>query len=220
MHDPEWRTTLNRFATLLEKGKEGSFTVAEFNEMAHLLNSPILGSHNSSADPFKSELSFRQSNILERLRAIDWFAHCGQPLSIALSMPFISVSSWREAMLHCMDDYWEGVTLEASNQLTQWLHHYDRENYQQWNLLVDGFKMTAIDPLASENWEPVRANEGLGIEFIHSVKWDVLGALMENAYLQSGHRCFFFLELLLVYEAGHFPCGWTGKWPKGKLVIY
>jgi hypothetical protein len=43
---------------------------------------------------------------------------------------------------------------------------------------------------------------------------------MENAYLGSGHSCFFFLELLTVYEAGHFPCGWVGDWPRGKLVVY
>ena len=43
---------------------------------------------------------------------------------------------------------------------------------------------------------------------------------MENSYLSSGHRCFFFLELLMVYEAGHFPCGWRGDWPDGKLIVY
>jgi hypothetical protein len=52
------------------------------------------------------------------------------------------------------------------------------------------------------------------------VQWDILAALMEHAYLGSGHRCFFFLELLSVYEAGHFPCGWIGPWPQGKLVVY
>jgi hypothetical protein len=43
---------------------------------------------------------------------------------------------------------------------------------------------------------------------------------MENSYLQSGHSAFFFLELLTVYESGHFPCGWQGEWPQGKLLVY
>ncbi|HKD26343.1 MAG TPA: hypothetical protein VKC66_10620 [Xanthobacteraceae bacterium] len=53
-----------------------------------------------------------------------------------------------------------------------------------------------------------------------STTWDVLGALMENSYLSSRHQAYFFLELLWVYEAGHFPCGWLGDWPDGKLVVY
>ena len=44
--------------------------------------------------------------------------------------------------------------------------------------------------------------------------------VMENSYLNGGHKVFFFLELLTVYEAGHFPCGWEGEWPKGRLVVY
>jgi hypothetical protein len=43
---------------------------------------------------------------------------------------------------------------------------------------------------------------------------------MANSFLASGHRVFFFLELLGVYEAGHFPCGWRGEWPLGSLVVF
>jgi hypothetical protein len=43
---------------------------------------------------------------------------------------------------------------------------------------------------------------------------------MQNSYLQSGNSAFFFLELLTVYESGHFPCGWQGEWPQGKLLVY
>jgi hypothetical protein len=54
---------------------------------------------------------------------------------------------------------------------------------------------------------------------VHSMSWDVFGALMENSYLDTHHPAHFFLELLWVYEAGHFPCGWLGNWPSGKLIV-
>ena len=54
----------------------------------------------------------------------------------------------------------------------------------------------------------------------HRRQWDILGALMENSYVSSGHSVFFFLELLRVYEAGHFPCGWIGDWPSEELTVY
>ena len=81
-------------------------------------------------------------------------------------------------------------------------------------------KTDCIDLLSENVWEPYQRCHDLGIAVVHSTRWDVLSALMENAYLESGHRCFFFLELLSVYEAGHFPCGWLGEWPEGKLIVY
>ncbi len=59
----------------------------------------------------------------------------------------------------------------------------------------------------------------LDIAVLHSVQWDILAAMMEHAYspyVKPG----FYTELLKVYEAGHFPCGWKRKWPDGNLLIY
>jgi hypothetical protein len=67
---------------------------------------------------------------------------------------------------------------------------------------------------------PFQVKHGLDLVLVHSVQWDILGALMENSYLGSGHKAFFFLELLLIYEAGHFPCGWEGEWPHGMVRVY
>jgi hypothetical protein len=57
-------------------------------------------------------------------------------------------------------------------------------------------------------------------DFVDSVSWDILGAAMEDQYLPEGHSSFFFLELLLIYEAGRVPCGWRGTWPTGTLLAY
>jgi hypothetical protein len=77
-----------------------------------------------------------------------------------------------------------------------------------------------VNPLTEKILVPFQAKHDLDIAFVHNVQWDILGAVMENSYLRSGHSAFFFLELLTVYEAWHFPCGWKGEWPKGKLLVY
>jgi hypothetical protein len=71
-----------------------------------------------------------------------------------------------------------------------------------------------------EMLEPFREANALDVKFVHSVRWNVLAALMENAYIDCDHGAFFFHELLTVYQAGHLPCGWIGAWPEGKLVVY
>jgi hypothetical protein len=209
-----------RFAALMAKGQTGPLTPVETEELARLLNAPILDPVANAPPGFVSDGSFAPRDIPGRLRAIDWFSHCGDPLSLHLSMPVVQVSRWAEAEASCTDGVWENVELEAQNQLTLWLHQHDRLSYQRWNELVGGFKSAVVKPLTEESWEPYQRQHGLDVAVVHSVQWDALGALMENAYLGSGHRCFFFLELLWVYEAGHFPCGWRGEWPRGTLVVY
>ena len=81
-------------------------------------------------------------------------------------------------------------------------------------------KETVLNPLTEEKIAPFQMKHGLDIVLLHSVQWDILGAMMENSYLGSGHRAFFFLELLTIYEARHFPCGWRGEWPQGTLLVY
>jgi len=81
-------------------------------------------------------------------------------------------------------------------------------------------KAAVLDSLTLEKWVPYQEEHSLDVAVVYSAEWNILAALMENSYLESGHQCFFFLELLWVYEAGHFPCGWRGKWPQGKLVVY
>jgi hypothetical protein len=220
MYGEERRQVNERFAELMAKGQTGRLTAAETEELARLLNGPILDPLDNPPTAFVSDRSFAPRDIPGRLRAIEWFSRCGEPLSLTLSMPVVRVTGWPEAVASCMDGVWENVELEAQNQLTLWLHQHDRQNYQRWNDLVDRFKSAVLNPLTEERWEPYRRRNGLDVAVVHSAHWDVLGALMENVYLRSGHRCFFFLELLSVYEAGHFPCGWVGEWPQGNLVVY
>jgi hypothetical protein len=209
----------DRFAELLAKAQAGQLGPEETEELARLLNAPILGPPDAGPG-FRSKHTFGPSDVAGRVRAIEWFARCGRPLSLDLTMPVERVGSWPEAVASLAEDVWSNVELEAQNQLTVWLHNHDRERYQSWNERVVGFKAAVIDPLTERHLVPYQARHGLDVVVVYSVQWDVLSALMENAYLDSGHAVFFFLELLWVYEAGHFPCGWRGEWPQGSLVVF
>jgi hypothetical protein len=168
---------------------------------------------------FVSKHNFGLTDVANRVRSIQWFSKCGEELFLDLSMPIIAVGSWSEAMAHCAAETWENVELEAQNDLTAWLHANDLANYRKWNQIVRDHKSELLDKLTSDVWIPAQQKHQLDRVFVSSVQWDILGALMENSYLPSAHRCFF-LELLMVYEAGHYPCGWAGDWPHGELIIF
>ena len=115
---------------------------------------------------------------------------------------------------------WENVELEAQNQFTLWLHLNHRANYQKWNKIIVSHKTASVNPLIEKKIGPFQTKNGLDLALVHCVQWDILGALIENSYLGTGHKAFFFLELFMVYEAGHFPCGWVGEWPQGRLLVF
>ena len=184
------------------------------------LNSGMIQTLSNQPQGFVSKLSFSETDIVSRINAINWFAQCGKALSLNLSMEIERIHDWETALDSCKTLEWENVELNAQNQLTVWLCLYDSVNYQKWNDIVDQHKISVLNDLSKQTIVPFQLKHSLNIEFSQSVQWDILGALMANSYLSSGHKVFFFLELLMVYEAGHFPCGWLGEWPKGKLRVF
>jgi hypothetical protein len=184
------------------------------------LNAGMIEAVTNPPQGFISKLLFCQTDLAPRLRAIQWFAHCGQPFDFDLTMTTERVIDWPTAIAFCKDPAWENVELEAQNQLTLWLHAHDGTAYHKWNDIVLDHKASVLNPLIEQRIIPFQMMHGLDIALVHSVQWDILGALMENSYLSSGHKAFFFLELFSVYEAGHFPCGWVGEWPNGSLRVF
>ena len=158
--------------------------------------------------------------FIQDLQRIDWFGACGQPVSRVQPFHIMPTGSWPEAIAHCSDQAWEDATLQASNRLSAFLHHHHHRDYQQWNALAAAAKTRIVAPLAATRWRPFAEANGLDEVLVDCVSWDVLGAAMEHAYRHCDGRPAFFLPLLQVYRAGHFPCGWSGQWPDGQLLAW
>jgi hypothetical protein len=184
------------------------------------LNAGMIEAVTNPPIGFVSKRTFVETDITARIKAINWFANCGKPISLDLSMGTQQVNTWQQAVSHCKEPAWGDVTLEAQNQLTLWLHLNARDRYRKWNEIVCSHKESTVTPLSEKVLTPFQTQQGLDAAVVQCATWDMLGALMENTYMNCGHSAFFFLELLLVYEAGHFPCGWLGDWPHGKLIVY
>jgi hypothetical protein len=214
------KNSSNRFAHLLAKGKAGQLTDQEKRELAHLINEPILPSPQDSSLKFVSKYLMTETDLATRLEAIDWFSKCGETFHFDLTMKVEQVKTWPQATKILQSQSWEDATLEARNQLTEFLADHHPERFDQWNNITEQFKDELITPLTKKVWLPYQRAHQLDIKLVHNVQWNILAALMENAYLDCNHQSFFFLELLRVYEAGHMPCGWLGNWPNGKLVIF
>ena len=152
-----------------------------------------------------------------RLARVPWCMRCGAgPTELDLPFPALWLSTWDEAKVRMGATSWENATLDGQNELTRWRHNHAHDAYQSWNERVRFVKKDLIEEL-----EPIwkQRQEELEVELIPELRWVVVGAAMELEYLSFGHPARFFLNLLPVLEAGHLPCGWKGRWPRGALAL-
>ena len=150
---------------------------------------------------------------IDRLTKINWFFNLG----VATTLPgVIQVQSLSLFIKGLNSDEWESATLEAGNEITGYLAKKHTNNYQYWNSLVKEAKKVVENDIIPKIIFPESEKSSM----IENLKWDLVNYLLEDAYGSLLREPFFFDGLINVYEAGHMPCGWSGTWPAGKLVIY
>lgn len=155
-----------------------------------------------------------------RLVGVPWCASCGQgPAALDLPYPVIWLSTSKKVKTHLASTSWGNALLEGNNELSLWLHNHAKDDRRSWNDRVDELKAGLLAELAP-SWQTRQEALGLGPPLASTLQWIVLGAALELAYMPLGHPARFFLNLLPVLEAGHLPCGWKGRWPRGELVLF
>ncbi|WP_340399400.1 hypothetical protein [Paenibacillus sp. FSL H8-0079] len=158
--------------------------------------------------------------IFDRIDSIHWFTNCGTPIAQgSIKQSIVLIDGWVQAEKWYSATSWEHTTLEARNTLTEFLHRKYPNQDAEWNKKVEDAK-GYIDSSLSAKLHSYKDQYQLDHIFVDCVKWDVLHAIMEFAYTDCKRLPHFFLDLLQIYENGHFPCGWEGDYPNGKLVVY
>lgn len=148
-----------------------------------------------------------------RLNNINWLVNFG----VATTLPgVIQAQSLSLFIKELNSDEWEGTTLVVGNKITDYLAKKHTNKYQHWNSLVKEAKNVVGNDIIPKIIFP-ESEKGSMTE---NLKWDLVNYLLEDAYSTFLQEPFFFDGLINVYEAGHMPCGWSGTWPAGKLVIY
>jgi hypothetical protein len=152
--------------------------------------------------------------ILDQLEKTPWFSRIGTDVGPSAAV----VTSWLEAIEYCGSFEWEAVQLEALNQYRQCLRQRSKERFQLWNDTVDEVKKITR-PFVGRKIAAVVHEYNLPEIFSIQVNHDIIGLCMESEYTDV---CLpgLFTSIGYWYLNGHFPCGWWGVFPQGKLVIY
>lgn len=151
---------------------------------------------------------------LEKLEKADWFVRVG----VKDAATAVVLSSWQDAIAHCSSAEWENLGLEAANQYRARLLERAKDRYNQWNDLVVQLK-PVTEALVRRKIEVVVRENGLPKVFEDTVQWDILHVCMEAEYADV-YPPGYYASQAYWYVKGHFPCGWEGDFPNGKIVIF
>jgi hypothetical protein len=155
---------------------------------------------------------------LEQLEKANWFTNVGTYAGVEDRSKFILLSSWKEAIEHCGSVEWENLCLEAANQYRERLLERSKERWRQWNEIADEVVKTTV-PFVKARIEGVVKEHKLPKVFEDMVQWDILHVCMEAEYADV-YPPGYYASQAYWYVKGHYPCGWEGEFPKGKLIIY
>jgi hypothetical protein len=148
------------------------------------------------------------------LQDASWYANVGTP------SPFddrvVRVRSWDEA-LTILDDppgYFRGV-LDRPSELVSNARKAKPTYQEWWRAARDLFRRAVdVEDPPSEGWSLERqaeASDHLTVTF---------ECLLDEIIVADDVQCTYLREQLQWFAAGHFPCGWEGDWPIGKMRVF
>jgi hypothetical protein len=151
---------------------------------------------------------------LDHLGRVSWFSRVGAKDGSHVA----NVTSWPEAIEQCSSFDWEDLRLEALNRYRTCIAERSMARLRLWNdTLREVQKITR--PLAERKTAAIARDYALPEIFGIQVRGDITLLCMESEYADVCPPGFF-TSLGPWYLNGHFPCGWWGMFPAGRLVVY
>ena len=128
-------------------------------------------------------------------------------------------SSWMDAMSFCVGTKWSNALIESLNDLSGNVLKVSPERYREWNSLITGMRPRLLE-FAESVTDSLRREQKLPDKFTFSVLACLQGVGMEHGYSDIVKPGFYTNTILVCLQRGHFPCGWDGKFPDGRLIVY
>ncbi len=149
---------------------------------------------------------------IDAVHSIDWFAHVGEPIDATI---VVLASSW-EAVSDVVHASWSaGYCGIFEKPASLYSADMDAVTHSQYVAAYEASR-DAFDYFPYLPTELSEQDRELANSYLRS--WSEL--LFCEILLSDRIDCTYFREQLQWFHAGHFPCGWEGEWPVGKMRVF
>lgn len=166
------------------------------------------------------ELNSRTLELLTQFGQVEWFIQSGK----TFDDPGVTHPANTSDALHSFFSRgWENIRLEAQNNLSGFLSDNYRQLFSEtWNDIVH-FSEPILQPsflriqAAAKN--RLLVDDRTSDKLQDLIRRDFFGACHESEYADVAAPSLY-SEMSRWYLAGHFPCGYEGQWPNGRLIVW
>lgn len=146
-----------------------------------------------------------------------WLEEVGRPWQERVISDVTIVRSWDEALTIFAEDiqYNANGVLEAPcARVDAILERYPERKAWWQNARDEAKRYTAFSA-----WVPdVLPQEQQ--DLLYENLWEYVSMLLVEIIASPEAECTYFREQLPWFHAGHFPCGWEGDWPRGRMRVF
>lgn len=154
--------------------------------------------------------------LYQNLLSIDFFAQCGNSVEGLYEFDVCTEKDLNKAIKSLSKTSWENIILEEQNKLTTYLFKNYRDKYNNtWNNQAEINQKELIPPIIQK-----LEDKNIEKEVIEDTKWILMSILMYDYYSEFGYKSEFLDQILNIWKSGHLPCGYSGKYPNGKLRVF
>lgn len=155
-------------------------------------------------------------NLYQELLFIDYFNQCGNAVDGLYEFDIYVEKDLGRAIKSLSKTSWSNITLTELNHLTEYLFENHRDSYNsKWNEQAEMNRKELIPPIISKLEE-----KHIRKEIIDDMKWLLMCILMYDYYFEFGFESELLNQVRVIWKSGHLPCGYSGKYPNGKLRVY
>lgn len=154
--------------------------------------------------------------LYENLFHLDYFSQCGNPINDLYNFEVYEENSYEKAVKSLSKTSWANITLEERNRLTVFLSKNHKNDYNRtWNVQAVKIREELLPPIIQK-----LQDKNICQEIIDDTSWLFMNILMHDYYFEFGHQSDLLNKVLMIWQSGHLPCGYSGKYPYGKLRVY
>ncbi len=144
------------------------------------------------------------NSFIAEVKEINWFSNVGkeQFFSMKLKANFIGDFKKFSSSINSLD--WENTTLEASNNLLEFLQIKNVKESNNWNKTVQQIKekIDFVNNLSSTFFNQYE------LDIKSDLEWNVVMIILEKYYKSINSKIpVFFDDLYSIYKKGNIPCG-------------
>lgn len=151
---------------------------------------------------------------LRGLETVHWFGNAGVRDNDLSEV----TTSWDDAIVSCRSRRWQDLKLDATNQYSLRLLERSRQRYNRWNDVVNQLK-PFTEALVDDRLRACALDQQIVVQIVGDLRWDMLHLAIEAEYADVFPPGFY-AGLSYWYTTGHFPCGYNGPFPGGRIVIF